>query len=333
MNKHYCFKCRAKVDYTINEKEITSTYNGITISFNGKEVTCNSCGGLISIREITNENVRKGNAKYRDVLGIIKIEEIKEVLNMYNIGYKPLANLLGWSEVTIARYLKGLMPTKEYSDILKKIKNPIEMRKIYNANKNNITNVAQKKLLKSIDNLLKYDDINTLIVLNYFVDKVTNDYDFSITLSKLNKLMYFFIAWQLAFLNYTIIYDDLELSLHGPILKKLTSNMLKIGYSEKSYIHKNIFSSNEAPKKKELLKEEDAKVLNFVWNTYGKYENKYLEYIIYNHDKAVNETLKNDNKIIDKDNVKTYYKSIIDKKNIVLEQDEKSKDDSILIPI
>lgn len=149
----YCLKCRKNVDYTMNEKEITFTHRGTTISFEGKEVTCNECNAVISVREITNENIRKGNDKYRDALEIIKTEEIKELLRMYDIGYKPLAILLGWGEITIARYLKGLMPTKVYSDVLRKIKNPIEMQKIYSRNKKYITRIAQKKLLKSLNSL------------------------------------------------------------------------------------------------------------------------------------------------------------------------------------
>lgn len=64
--KEYCFKCRKNVQYTIEEKTLTSTYNGITISFEGKEVTCINCGNRVSVREITNENIKKAHAKFKE---------------------------------------------------------------------------------------------------------------------------------------------------------------------------------------------------------------------------------------------------------------------------
>ena len=327
MNKYYCFNCRKKVAYTITEKELFSTFNKITISFIGKEVTCNNCDRVISIREITNENIRRANNKYRDVLGIIKVEEIENLLTIYNIGYKPLAVLLGWSEATISRYLKGLMPSKEYSDILKKIKNPVEMRKIYNSNKNNITGVAQRKLEKNIKKQLTYSDENTILILNYLFDKISNEYEYGIKLSKINKLMYLFIAWELAFLDRTIVSDELEISLSGPILKNLTENMIKNGYTEESYIQKNMFLNDKTTSISDI----DIKIINFVWSKYGKYENEYLKQIFYSYDKAFKETLINKEKRINKDKIKDFYKSVKKRGNIVLEQDENLHENSMML--
>lgn len=118
MNRLYCFECKRKVNYTINEKEMIYIINGVNISFIGKEVTCNYCNGLISLRDITNEDIKKGNDKYRDVLGIIKTEEIKEILEVYTIT--QVEEKIGCKTI-IDNYLKGLMPTKECSDNLRKI--------------------------------------------------------------------------------------------------------------------------------------------------------------------------------------------------------------------
>jgi hypothetical protein len=71
-DKCYCFKCRKYVDYIIEEIEIVSTYNEITIKYMGKEVTCVVCGGLVSKREITNENINKGHKLFKEEL--IKLE-------------------------------------------------------------------------------------------------------------------------------------------------------------------------------------------------------------------------------------------------------------------
>jgi len=71
------------------------------------------------------------------------------LISVYNIGQKPLASLLGWGETTIIRYVKGLTPTKEYSQTLKKLMNPQYMFELYLNNKESLTDVSQRKLYTS----------------------------------------------------------------------------------------------------------------------------------------------------------------------------------------
>lgn len=82
---------------------------------------------------------------------VITPEEIKEILEQYCIGKKPLAKLLGWGETTIIRYFNGDIPSKEYSDKLLLIKeNPCYFYQILMQNKGNITRIAYEKSLRSI---------------------------------------------------------------------------------------------------------------------------------------------------------------------------------------
>ena len=46
---------------------------------------------------------------------VITVDEIRQILESYRIGKKPLAKLLGWGETTIIRYMEGDIPTSEYS--------------------------------------------------------------------------------------------------------------------------------------------------------------------------------------------------------------------------
>lgn len=78
-------------------------------------------------------------------------EQIKEILDQYCIGKKPLAKLLGWGETTIIRYFNGDIPSKEYSDKLLLIKqNPCYFYQILIQNKDYITRVAYEKSLRAI---------------------------------------------------------------------------------------------------------------------------------------------------------------------------------------
>ena len=51
--------------------------------------------------------------------GVITSDEIRQILEKYRIGKKPLAKLFGWGETTIIRYMEGDIPTNEYSTKLK----------------------------------------------------------------------------------------------------------------------------------------------------------------------------------------------------------------------
>ncbi|MFZ3131964.1 MAG: hypothetical protein WA125_12890 [Desulfosporosinus sp.] len=53
--------------------------------------------------------------------GIISLEKILKIPQRYTFGKRPLSMLLGWGEMTFARYYYVDMPTKQYSDILQKI--------------------------------------------------------------------------------------------------------------------------------------------------------------------------------------------------------------------
>ena len=68
------------------------------------------------------------------------------ILKKYDIGKRPLSLLLGWGESTLTRYLDGDIPTKQYSNTLKKIlNNPDDMKDLLEKNKDNIKDVAYRK--------------------------------------------------------------------------------------------------------------------------------------------------------------------------------------------
>ncbi|KYH30939.1 hypothetical protein CLTEP_24610 [Clostridium tepidiprofundi DSM 19306] len=57
---------------------------------------------------------------------LIQVSEIKEVLEKYDIGKRPLSLVLGWGKGTLSRYVDGDIPTRQYSDVLKRVKNDPE---------------------------------------------------------------------------------------------------------------------------------------------------------------------------------------------------------------
>lgn len=81
---------------------------------------CLVCDEEIYIPEVNDQNIDSRMHAFRKRMAIIGNADIQNILTIYHIGKRPLSKLVGWSELTITRYLSGATPTKEYSDILKK---------------------------------------------------------------------------------------------------------------------------------------------------------------------------------------------------------------------
>ena len=74
----------------------------------------------MDIPGLLDANIRAIDEQYRHAEGIVSIDDIQKIMAIYNIGKAPLSIALGFGEITITRYLSGQMPSKEYSDIIKK---------------------------------------------------------------------------------------------------------------------------------------------------------------------------------------------------------------------
>lgn len=90
-------------------------------SYIGKKATCVDCGSEIYVAEVNDFNLKSLYDVYRQENNIISLEMILDIPKKYSIGKRPLSLLLGWGESTFSRYCDGDMPTKQYSETLKKI--------------------------------------------------------------------------------------------------------------------------------------------------------------------------------------------------------------------
>ena len=48
-------------------------------------------------------------------------EQLVRIMEMYNIGKKPLSRLLGWGETTVLNQLKGATPGREMAGKIREI--------------------------------------------------------------------------------------------------------------------------------------------------------------------------------------------------------------------
>jgi putative zinc finger/helix-turn-helix YgiT family protein len=122
LQKTFCPECRKDVDYQIKELVEKKEVRGLEFEYTAERAYCNECKSEIFIPELHDKNLKKIDAAYREKAGVIKVSEIKEIVEQYNTGKRPLSLLLGWGETTLTRYLDGDIPSKSYSETLKKVK-------------------------------------------------------------------------------------------------------------------------------------------------------------------------------------------------------------------
>ena len=155
-NIDFCEVCLDDRAYTIKEEETIEYARGKEIKYIKKQAYCTECHNPMYIGKINDENLEVLYSKIREVDNIINIEQIKEILEKYSIGKRPLSSLLGWGELTITRYLDGDIPTKSYSDTLKLILEDVnKMSEILENNKSKISEVAYRKCRNRIEELKK----------------------------------------------------------------------------------------------------------------------------------------------------------------------------------
>lgn len=268
----FCEKCHDMVEYYIKDEKKQKKIKGKTIEYIGKEAYCNECGSEIFVSDIRDHNLAMLDKVYREKEGLISLEEIELILEKYDIGKRPLSLLLGWGEGTLTRYLNGDIPTKQYSDMLKKVlRDSKYMRELLERNKDSITDVAYRHVnsaLQKNENLTDSATVEPEDKIDYVVQYfLLNSAD--ITPLALQKQLYFAQGFYNAFTGEFLFHNNCEAWVHGPVYRSVYYKYKDYGYNpieEKDYEYGDIKLTTV---EKELL---DSIVRNF-----GCYSGKVLE--------------------------------------------------------
>ena len=238
INTAYCYMCDQDVDVIIKKEIEVHCLKGADVRCEVENVYCQKCGAQVYIPMINDRNLDCINLAYREHHGIITIHEIEALLDRYDIGAKPLAHLLGWGEVTIIRYLKGQIPDRIHSDILKTLNDPQVFASIFDQNQHKLTPVAKKKVsaaLRSLNDIHSPERIKVNNLLAAYNDEpdICNGYT-NFDLEKLIQVILYFAllegAVYITKMNKLLWYSDM---LHY----KRTGNMAITGLSYKHNYH------------------------------------------------------------------------------------------------
>ena len=272
----FCIACRKDVAYTLTRRSIKKKIRDKEYTFDITVAVCDECGEEMSIPGLIDKNIQEVDEQYRLQEGIVSIDDIEKLMKNYNIGKGPVSFALGFGEVTITRYLQGQMPSKEYSDVIKKaLSSPAFMKQKLDENKDKIATTAYKKAMEAADRLDKFCSISTKMqcVIAYIFSLI------EVTPLMLQKLLYFIQGESLALYGKPMYQEVCQAWVHGPVYPEVYFMFKDFKYNPIEDARFAVFEGIE----KELSPEE-RRAIDLVINTFGEYSGKVLERITHNEE-------------------------------------------------
>lgn len=301
----FCTICRKNTEYTLQKRNITKVIREKEYIFNITVAICNECGEEINIKGLIDKNIQEIDKQYREYENIVSIDDIKKLMKIYNLGKAPLSLALGFGEITITRYLLGQIPSKEYSDIIRKaLSSPTYMKKKLNENKDKIAPTAFKKSMKIItqlENLFSISD-EMLRVISYIFKKLEE-----VTPLMLQKLLYFVQGLSCVLNKKPMFTEICQAWVHGPVYPEVYELFRDFKYNPIEDVRFAIFDKAE-----EKLTENERRVIDLVVDTFGEYSGKVLERITHVEEpwmrarKGYEDNIPS-NEIISIESIKSYY--------------------------
>lgn len=237
-------------------------------------------------------------------MSFITPEEIQEILKQYRIGKKPLSKLLGWGETTVIRYLEGDIPSKEYSDKLKNIKQYTHCYyELLQANESLITHAAYEKSLKAI-----YENV-TCSKMNTAAHYIRNNWDGDLPVEGLRSLLYFSQGLSLGLYGKKLFTEEYILTE-----QKIPYTILEQHFLKELYIPDGILEKELTNSEKELLES--------IVNAFGWYGYKTLVTIMTSeNDNLRISRNKNNERIISYDTLERHFKWVVNEYRIYKSDD------------
>ncbi|MGL5151290.1 MAG: type II toxin-antitoxin system antitoxin SocA domain-containing protein [Clostridium sp.] len=320
----YCENCNDLVSYCIKENQIM--YDDIQdVEFLGKRAYCLDCNEEIEADDIESYNFNIALDMFRKKEGLISIGEINTLLDKYQIGSTVLSDILGWGNITISRYQKGQTPSYKYSKVLLDLlDDPQKMYRLVLENKNKITDLAFKKSINAINRFIKPDLENGVDVLDENLGSCTKldaviyylcD-GLEITNKALQKLLYYAQGFSLALLNEEMFSNDAEAWVHGPVYREVYSRFCCHQYNPIAIenIKLGVVENTLSVRERILL---DNLRTYFACYTGNKLEDMTHNELPWLNARGGLKPHENSDRIISKEDIKTYFVNVKNKLNIL----------------
>lgn len=306
--RDFCIECRKETEFVLQKKTIAKKIRDKEYQFGITAAVCSECGEEMSIPGLIDRNVQEMDEQYRDVEGLISVEDLEKLMKIYKIGKAPLSLALGFGEVTISRYLEGQMPSKAYSDIIKSaLVSPSYMRKLLTDNREKLTDAAYDKAMAAAVNLENLFTVSEKML--QVIALIFNELE-EVTPLMLQKLLYFVQGIYSARYGEPIFTEDCEAWIHGPVYSEVYTLFRDFKYNPIEDARFSILKKTDS-----TLTDNEKEVIEQVINTFGVYGAKVLEKITHNEEpwknarKGYGDHIPS-NELITKESIRLYYETV-----------------------
>lgn len=290
-----CTECQKEQSYILRKEFVKNTFRGKDYYFRITVAVCDVCGAKVAPHGLMDKNTEEIMQQYRERENLVSVDDIEHLMKLYNIGKAPLSITLGFGEITITRYLAGQLPTKKYSDIIKKaLVSPAFMKSLLNENRDKITEAAYDRAMFAANSLE-----NTFTVSQRMLNVIA--YIFScmgaVSLVTLQRLLYFSQGITLALHDESLFEEDVDMFLGVPIFSDVNDLLKDFKYDPTTDARFSIIKNTES-----ILSKSECQIISLVLSTFGIYSE-----IILNKCVSTHTYLKTDSLNISKNEVKKYF--------------------------
>lgn len=126
----YCDDCKRMREYDVVARTETYEVKGDPVTVEASVAVCHTCGLELGVEELDEATLQKAYGVYRARHGLLQPDEIRAIRSMYGLGQKVFSKLLGWGEVTLARYEGGSIQSAAHDQMLRLAQNPTNIAQI-----------------------------------------------------------------------------------------------------------------------------------------------------------------------------------------------------------
>ena len=268
----FCTECKEETTYRIQRVLCTKCIKDKEYVFEVSEAVCDKCGGAVKLPGLMDSNAQEIDRQYRLQEGIVSVEDIQNLMEIYKLGKAPLSLALGFGEITITRYLAGQIPSREYSDMIRRaLESPAFMMEKLQENMDKIGETAYKKAMKAAR------DLEPLFSLSEKM-RLTISYIFQaakeVTPFALQKLLYFIQGIYMVLYREELFHEDCEAWAHGPVFKDVYEVFKSFRYNPMDDARFAMLQNRYRE-----LSAHEKRVIDLVMETFGLYSGKTLERI------------------------------------------------------
>lgn len=175
--QHFCPECLDIRDFHEIEIEEEFKIKEEKILLTSKYLECIDCAERILDPENEDQNLVKAYNIYRKRKNLLFPEEIIDIREKYGVSQRLLAKILGWSHVTLSRYETGALQSVSHNNELVLIKEPENMLRILERNKENLNEEDYKKVRKKITDIInEKNEVNLFRTIENSFSAPPNEY-------------------------------------------------------------------------------------------------------------------------------------------------------------